>query len=109
MLDGCEVPKGRDGHKYGALFSALPNGTRVDITTRVHIDGRPGTEPEVFEVLKSLERTFETWRYLHEGNSVPFNENNLANLFAAVQASIIETRPDFRPWPGVTWEGRDFT
>ncbi len=56
-----------------------------------------------------MEGTFETWRYMYEGNVVPFNEGNMIAVFKAVETSVIHERPDFRPWPGVIWEGRDFT
>ena len=109
LVDGKEVPKGRDGHSYTALFRALPEGTRADVVGRLAFSSGPATETDLVDVLQAMERTFETWRYMYEGKTVPFNEHNMTEVFRAVQASIIEARPDFRPWPGVIWEGRDFT
>jgi hypothetical protein len=102
VLDGREPPsRGPDGHKYGAIFALLSPGARDDVASFLLVDGKPTTAEMVAVMLGEFEGTFEKWRYMHEHDEVVFHDGNMGAVMHAVYASIVRTRPDFGPWPGV--------
>jgi hypothetical protein len=61
----------------------------------------PATVEGLATVLAGFKGTFQTWRYMHEGNVTPFDEGSMVAVIGAVFSSIVRLRPDLGPLPGV--------
>jgi len=102
LLDGGEPPsRGADGHDHGAIFKVLTRGAQEDIASLLRVGDEPATVEGLAAVLAGFKGTFQTWRYMHEGNVTPFDEGGMVAVIGAVFSSIVRLRPDFGPFPGV--------
>lgn len=102
LLDGGEPPsRGADGHDHGAIFKVLTRGAQEDIASLLRVGDEPATVEGLAAVLAGFKGTFQTWRYMHEGNVTPFDEGGMVAVIGAVFSCIVRFRPDFGPFPGV--------
>ena len=93
ILDGGTPPK---THRVSEVFALLSLPAQEDIAAGLLLDGQPATLARISEVLRLCDKTFETWRYVHEHRDADFMESYIFAILRAVHSSILRLRPDWQ-------------
>lgn len=97
-LDGVAPPK---SHDFSVLAGALSSEAREELAAEVRFDGGRIDAAGLRRALTECDKTFETWRYLHEHDNADFREPRIIETTRALHAVILKANPTWQP-SGVT-------
>jgi hypothetical protein len=93
-LDGKAPPK---KHDFSVLVGALSTEAQEELAAEVRIDERPTDAAGLLRALAECDKTFETWRYLHEHDSADFYEPRIIDTTRALHAIVLRSNPTWQP------------
>ncbi|MFT3916564.1 MAG: hypothetical protein QM704_21540 [Anaeromyxobacteraceae bacterium] len=93
-LEGTTPPK---THRFSALIAAMSPAAQDALAAAVRIDDRQVDAGGLLQALVECDKTFETWRYLHEHDNADFFEPRLIDTTRALHAIILKANPNWQP------------